>query len=348
MEPTEILQAANLAKEETLIPTLSKKNYEKSFCEFEEWKSANNISNNSEKVLLAYFSELRKKYAPSTLWVKYSHLNAMILSRCGVGLSQYTILKKFISRTNEGYEPGKAKIISSDQIHDYLKNGPQSELVFKIILLLGYLGAMRRVDLYELKFKNVIDTGKTIRINFYESKNKRWRNFLLETDENEYTPLLREYVRLRSQIKEEEYFFHQFRQGKVTRQRVGLKSIGSVPQIVARYLGLPEPETYTSHSLRRSSASAMAEAGVSFLGIKNYVGWKGDRAAHGYIDQSLRSKSEIAKSLLRSDVEARNDSEVQEGPAGEKATILSCPQIPSFNISGGTNTFSITINQIMK
>ena len=123
---------------------------------------------------------------------------------------------------------------------------------------------------------NEIDTEKTIRINFYESKNKRWLNFMLETDVNEYTSLIRGYVRLRSQIKEEKYIFPQFRQGKVRRHRVGLKSIGSVAQIVARYLNLPEPETYTSNSLRRSSASAIAESGVSFLGMKNYVGWKDD------------------------------------------------------------------------
>ena len=57
------------------------------------------------------------------------------------------------------------------------------------------------------KFKNVIDTEKTIRIEFYESKNKRWWNFIMETEENEYASLIREYIRLRSQIKEEEYFF---------------------------------------------------------------------------------------------------------------------------------------------
>lgn len=173
-------------------------------------------------------------------------------------------------------------------------------MIYKIILLLGYVGAMRRVDLYNLKSNALTDEGDKFKVSFYEEKNKRTRTFYVGRGDEDLNALglLRKYIEKRMKVTNVPYFFVQWRNGAIHNQRVGIKAIGKVCQIVAQFHKISDWETYTSHGIRRSSATAMAEAGVPYLDIKKYVGWKGDNAAQGYIDQSTRAKMNVANAIL--------------------------------------------------
>lgn len=105
-------------------------------------------------------------------------------------------------------------------------------------------------------------------------------------------------MELRKKVSGISYFLLQIRNGKATKQRVGEKNISNVPGIVAAFLLLPNPKTFTSHSMRRSSATNMVEMGVPFLNLKNHVGWRSDQVAKGYVNQSERNKLDISTKLL--------------------------------------------------
>lgn len=61
-----------------LLPTKSRKVYEKQFFEYKTWCDEKNVDNVAdEKVLLAYFLESSKKLKPS--WSKYSMLIVKIV-----------------------------------------------------------------------------------------------------------------------------------------------------------------------------------------------------------------------------------------------------------------------------
>jgi hypothetical protein len=78
---------------------------------------------------------------------------------------------------------------------------------------------------------------------------------------------------------------------------VGVNTFGNMPRKIVEFLQLPNPQSYTGHSFRRSSATLLAGKGVNFLGIKRLGGWKSSALAEGYIEDSLHEKIAIADQL---------------------------------------------------
>ncbi|KAJ8981030.1 hypothetical protein NQ317_007852 [Molorchus minor] len=65
--------------------------------------------------------------------------------------------------------------------------------------------------------------------------------------------------------------------GKCTKQCVGINSFGKMPSEIAAFLKLPNPELYTGHSFRRSSATLLATSGEGLTDIKRLGGWNSAR-----------------------------------------------------------------------
>lgn len=340
--PDEILLDSEAVREASIIPPNSSAVYRKTYDAYLAWKLEKKISADSEPVLLSYFRYLEKKFAPTTLWVKYSHLNASILLHTGISLQKYEILKKYLKRTNEGYEAKKAPVLTQTEIFAYLQTAPPTSLVSKIILIFSFVGAMRKTDLYNLKFTDVVDQDEKIKVCFDEVKNKRRRTFFIVNDDApqmDIISLVREYMDKRRVCKLP-FFFMQIRNGKIWGQRVGEHTFSDNCKIIARFLKLEQPERYTSHCARRSAATAMAENGVPFMDIKNYVGWRSDRAAQGYIDQSDSSKISVARTIMRTDT-------IQAGSHLDTNTVATTNSlVPNISIGTGNTfgSFNVTIN----
>ena len=68
---------------------------------------------------------------------------------------------------------------------------------------------------------------------------------------------------------------------------------------IARRLGIPNPETYSSHCMRRTAATLLANSGISLIGLKNWGRWKSDSVAQGYVEQGIQSKTNTAADKLQ-------------------------------------------------
>jgi hypothetical protein len=55
--PTNIIDEANMAMEDTIIPKASADAYEKTYTAFIKWKEKMKITSNDDRVLLAYFKQ---------------------------------------------------------------------------------------------------------------------------------------------------------------------------------------------------------------------------------------------------------------------------------------------------
>ncbi|KAJ8915459.1 hypothetical protein NQ315_003222 [Exocentrus adspersus] len=55
------------------------------------------------------------------------------------------------------------------------------------------------------------------------------------------------------------------------------------------------PEFYTGHCLRRSSATLLANAGANMTTLKRHGGWKSSTVAEGYLEDSIQNKMELQK-----------------------------------------------------
>uniref|UniRef100_A0A1B6KE83 Tyr recombinase domain-containing protein n=1 Tax=Graphocephala atropunctata TaxID=36148 RepID=A0A1B6KE83_9HEMI len=110
--------------------------------------------------------------------------------------------------------------------------------------------------------------------------------------------LIRKYMSLRPSSMTSDRFFVGYRYGKCVAQNVGANSIAAVPCKVAKYLGLENPEQYTGHALRRTSASMLVEGGGDLLTLKRHGGWKSSTVAEGYVEDSIARKIDVSKKLF--------------------------------------------------
>lgn len=95
-------------------------------------------------------------------------------------------------------------------------------------------------------------------------------------------------------------FFLNYQNGKCTKQPVGINKFGTMAKDIAKFLQLPNPELYTGHCFRRSSATILVNAGADLLTLKRHGGWKSSNVAESYIDNSMANKMKISRSIVES------------------------------------------------
>ena len=97
-------------------------------------------------------------------------------------------------------------------------------------------------------------------------------------------------------------------------QKIGKNVAANYPRLVALKLGLPNPETFTSHALKRTGITFLADAGkITFLKYFDYfllifaglnavqiMAHTKHRSAsvlQGYVDNSMQQKTNVSKCL---------------------------------------------------
>ena len=80
-------------------------------------------------------------------------------------------------------------------------------------------------------------------------------------------------------------------------QPMGRNTIGCIPMEVAKFLDLPDATSYTGHCFRRSSATELADGGVSMTTLKRQFRWKSSSVAESYIAQSKKNKIDVGNHL---------------------------------------------------
>ncbi|KAJ8943328.1 hypothetical protein NQ317_017018, partial [Molorchus minor] len=129
-------------------------------------------------------------------------------------------------------------------------------LMFKVVAVMGILGACRREELCQMSLNNIEDLGNTLVVNIPDSKTRVSRTFTVITET--YIDL---YI---------------------------------MPADIARFLKLPNSELYTGHCFRRTSASLLVDSGANLCTIKRHGGWKSSSVAERYLEDSLENKKRIA------------------------------------------------------
>lgn len=94
-------------------------------------------------------------------------------------------------------------------------------------------------------------------------------------------------------------FFLQYQNGICIRQFIGKNKISETPKTIALFLNLDDPNGYTGHCFRRSSATALSNAGVNLTMVKQLGGWRSDKVAQGYIENSMTNRKAIFEHIVR-------------------------------------------------
>ena len=133
-----------------------------------------------------------------------------------------------------------------------------------------------------------------------------------------FLDIYKKYAALRPLNTESRRFFLNYRNGKCTKQVVGKNTLGDIPKKIATYLKLPNPELYTGHSFRRSSATLLANSGEGIIGIKQLGGWASSTVAEQYIEESVSNKIRLAEKVFGNEKNAAS----RAGSSTEMETVF--------------------------
>ncbi|KAJ8914895.1 hypothetical protein NQ315_016047 [Exocentrus adspersus] len=199
--PAEIKQEAQEATL-LLLPAKSKRVYEKEMVEFDNWRKKRGLGEGAitEEVLLAYFFNMEKHFAASSMWTKYSMLKSMLKVHKGCHISKYVESRKYKT---------KAKILERNQIEEFLKKAPDVEyLQVKVALILGVAGACRCNELTFLDISDVQDKGSYLYVLIPDTKTNISRSFTVieEAFSVNAVEMCRKYISLRPKATSRRFF----------------------------------------------------------------------------------------------------------------------------------------------
>lgn len=199
----------------------------------------------------------------------------------------------------------------------------------------------------DLEMKDVRMNSDTAIVTIKESKtNTRGSFAIAKLDcEDEFSPFttFKRYFSAREKIKETCRFLLKInKHGKCVRQPVGKNTVAGAARIVAEALKLEPVLGYTSHSFRRSSATALVEGGGDLTTLKRHGRWQSAAVAERYIQESDGHQVLVAKRIC--DGGEISNMEAQPGGSKPRQVTNSSTSEPSVIGLGQNNIFNGAVN----
>lgn len=135
-----------------LLPTKSSLVYQAAYKKFIKWCEGKKITNYSESVLLAYFSELanKMKMKGSTMWTQYSMIRTLLGIKNGIDISKYLKLRAYLKKQNEGYTPKKSRGLTRQQFEKFLAEASDEKYLGIKASFIRYFDSSRNLILISL------------------------------------------------------------------------------------------------------------------------------------------------------------------------------------------------------
>ncbi|KAJ8978872.1 hypothetical protein NQ317_009016 [Molorchus minor] len=143
-------------------------------------------------------------------------------------ISKFYKLIAFLKRKREGYRP--KKIFTRQNIDKFIAETPDEKyLTFKVVAVMGILGACRRKEHCQMSLNNIEDLGNTLVVNIPDSKTRVSRTFTVITET--YIDL----YPLRPAHVNHHRLFIKYTSNKCTIQPVEINIFGKMPTDIARF-----------------------------------------------------------------------------------------------------------------
>lgn len=205
-------------------------------------------------------------------------------------------------------------------------------------MVIGVSGCCRRKELTDLTMQNVKEVDNVLLITIPYTKTYVERSF---TVVGEFYNICKRYLDLRLKVEAtSDRLFLTLRGGKFINIPVGIHTVGSIPKVVASFLKLPEPERYTSHCIRRTSATIYVEAGASESQLLSFGKWKSSSAARGYYEQSMRNKTTVGNTITNAIVGASSNFAVVSNTSSTSGEVSNTIAITAAQMPTPMNTVS--------
>lgn len=141
-----------------------------------------------------------------------------------------------------------------------------------------------------MSVQHVQDKDNVIIVTIPDSKSRCQRVFTITDGTTKNLHLYRSYVSLRPPQISHHRLFLSYRSSKCTVQPVGINTFSKIPSLIAKYLNLSDPDLYTGHCFRRSSASMLVARRGNILTLKTHGDCGSSSVVKEYIDNNLAGK----------------------------------------------------------
>ncbi|KAJ8915592.1 hypothetical protein NQ315_012477 [Exocentrus adspersus] len=299
----------NRKAESRLIPQKSNDAYKKEYDKFMKWVEEQKVTDISERVMLAYLQKMSEQYKASTMWAIHSKLQCLLrqsqlvqLSRLwlrinkGVDIKLFAKVHAFMKAISKNDVAKKAYVFNEEDLRKFFIDAPDITYLFlKVVAICGIFGSCRRCELCDLRLHDIKEEGSVLIITIRPSKTVKARRFTVADSE------AISYVRLTE-------FSYDMIRGNVPIKWLVLIHLDHVPRklhVILNWMilqntrdmlfDLAEMKGGIIHQETPcTSATIMANSGMTTDQIQRQVGWKSSAVATGYVEESISNKKNVS------------------------------------------------------
>jgi integrase len=267
------------------------------------YESFRDHAEHSEDLVLRFLVQQKETMAATSLWTVFSHVKKYLLLECHIDFGKSQRITDFLKTLSRFHKKKKAPSFSREQMFEYLRRASNEgkSLVSKLVLLAGFYGGMRCCELVNLTWNDIVFAEEGVLLIIRQSKTDRagiGATKLLPSLEESSLSSSFYYLLYKNAVADQSgRLFLNFANGKFTKAPIGKNTIAAIPRKIAEFLGLENPELYTGHSFRVSSATVLADGGASSITLKRHGRWTSDTVAESYLRDSKMVRKETALML---------------------------------------------------
>jgi integrase len=240
-----------------------------------------------------------------------------------INLKNFQNLTIFLKQLSQTYKKKQASVLTEQDVTIFLKASNQGKFLVDKLLQIAFYGALRVGELTTLQWDDVQETQDGLLVTIRQCKTDqcgKGYSFLVLFHQNSTVCPVHVFRLYKEQVmklydsslfqKPPGRLFRNFNQHsqQFTKTPMGHNMISQAPQRIAAFLGKPDSKKYTGHCFRRSSATVLADQGISLPNLMRHGRWKSTLVAQSYIDESHKFKKEVASLLTNAtNVHINND-----------------------------------------
>jgi integrase len=173
----------------------------------------------------------------------------------------------------------------------------------RALLLVGFFGAFRRSELASIKWDDITDAPEGMEILVPRSKTDQIDEgqvcAIPKCDDVLLCPFTALAEWQKRSCSDTEYVFRQITAGgRILNVAIKPHQVNVIVKSTAIVCGLPDPDSYSSHSLRRGFATESSRKGAPFGSIMRHGRWRHEGTVLGYIDEGKRFDQNAASIML--------------------------------------------------
>lgn len=173
----------------------------------------------------------------------------------------------------------------------------------RAVILVGFFGAFRCSELVNIKWRDITDVPEGMEIMVPRSKTDQGGEGQVCAIPRSHDALLCPIAALTAwRERSGDQVDHVFRQitagGRVLGAAIKPHQVNVIIKSIASRCSLPDPESYSSHSMRRGFATEASRKGAPFGSIMRHGRWRHEGTVLGYIDEGKRFDQNAASIML--------------------------------------------------